>query len=138
MIPATAQPGFLPAAADRPRRHRFFLHGWRLPAVILGFIAWWPVGLSLLALFGMLHAMPCSARLTWKSRLRDRMPAALAGSSGNLAFDEHRAAVLRRLEEERRALDAQQAEFAAFMDQLRRARDREEFERFMQARDARA
>lgn len=137
MTPATAFPGFPPATADRPWRQRFFLRGWRLPVMIAGFIAWWPIGLFLLALFGALHAMPCSARFALRSRLRDRMPAALAGTSGNSAFDEHRASVLRRLEEERRALDAQQAEFAAFMDQLRRARDREEFERFMQARDAR-
>ena len=55
--------------------------------------------------------------------------------TGNLAFDEHRAATLARLEEERRQLDAQQAEFAAFMQQLRRAKDQEEFDRFMQGRN---
>jgi hypothetical protein len=44
--------------------------------------------------------------------------------------------VLRRLEEERRALDAQQREFAEFLAHLKRAKDREEFDRFMAGRGA--
>ncbi len=50
-----------------------------------------------------------------------------AGSSGNVAFDAYREETLRRLEEEQRA-------FGAFMERLKRARDREEFERFMDER----
>ena len=53
------------------------------------------------------------------------------GSSGNRAFDEWRAGELGRLEEERRKLVAAEREFAEFLEQLRRARDREEFYRFM-------
>lgn len=55
-------------------------------------------------------------------------------SSGNVAFDEWRAAELARLEEERQKLLAAEREFADFMDNLRRAKDREEFDRFMAAR----
>jgi hypothetical protein len=107
----------------------------RVPLVILGFIAWWPIGLGLLSLFLALDAAARSGAAPWIDHLRDRaLP--LAGS-GNTAFDAHRAAVLARLEEERRQLDAQQAEFQAFIQQLRRAEDREEFDRFMAARDAR-
>ena len=45
-------------------------------------------------------------------------------SSGNRAFDEYRADTLHRLEEEQR-------EFMAFLDRLRHARDKVEFDQFM-------
>ena len=45
-------------------------------------------------------------------------------SSGNRAFDEYRAETLRRLEEE-------QKEFGAFLDRLRFAKDKAEFDQFM-------
>lgn len=117
------------------------LRGWRLPLMILGFIAWWPIGLALLTLFltwrPAMSFMPSALSGTWTApwadRLRDGLP---RGGSGNVAFDEYRAAVLRRLEEERRALDAQQEEFAAFVLQLRRAKDQEEFDRFIAGRGA--
>lgn len=124
------------------------LRGWRLPAMILGFIAWWPIGLALLATFLTWRpAMSCNASAwmtPWKERVRDTLPRASMrdalprASSGNAAFDEHRAAVLRRLEEERRALDDQQREFGEFLTQLKRAKDQEEFDRFMSARGTRA
>lgn len=116
------------------------LRGWRLPVMILGFIAWWPIGLALLALFLVWRSpMSCNARAwmaPWKERMEAAMPHGMTRSgSGNVAFDEYRAAVLARLEEERRQLDAQQAEFAEFVKQLRRAKDQEEFERFMADRE---
>ena len=54
--------------------------------------------------------------------------------TGNRAFDEWRDSELARLEEERRKLEEAEREFAAHIEELRRARDREEFERFMKAR----
>jgi hypothetical protein len=45
-------------------------------------------------------------------------------SSGNHAFDEYRAATLRRLEEE-------QNEFSSFLERLRFAKDKAEFDQFM-------
>ncbi len=45
-------------------------------------------------------------------------------SSGNAAFDEYRAETLRRLEEE-------QQEFKGFLERLRVAKDRAEFDAFM-------
>jgi hypothetical protein len=45
-------------------------------------------------------------------------------SSGNHAFDEYRAETLRRLEEE-------QQEFMAFLERLRHAKDKAEFDQFM-------
>ncbi len=47
--------------------------------------------------------------------------------SGNRAFDEYRADTLRRLEDE-------QKEFATFLDRLRFARDKAEFDAFVEER----
>lgn len=56
-------------------------------------------------------------------------------SSGNVAFDDWRESELARLEEERQKLLAAEREFVDFMENLRRAKDREEFDRFMAARN---
>ncbi|MBI1239007.1 MAG: DUF2852 domain-containing protein [Alphaproteobacteria bacterium] len=56
--------------------------------------------------------------------------------SGNTAFDDWKAAELARLEEERKRLEDAQREFSSFLDDLKRAKDREEFDRFMAARKA--
>ena len=53
------------------------------------------------------------------------------GRTGNAAFDEYRAQELKRLEEERRRLEAMRAEFEKFLGELRRVKDQEEFDRFM-------
>ena len=67
-------------------------------------------------------------------RARDFGGFARMRPTGNVAFDEWRDAELTRLEEERRKLDAAQQEFADYMENLRRAKDREEFDRFMSQR----
>jgi hypothetical protein len=61
----------------------------------------------------------------WRRRplARPRKPAA-GRSSGNLAFDEYREATLRRLEDEQR-------EFQDFLERLRHAKDKAEFDQFM-------
>jgi uncharacterized protein DUF2852 len=51
-------------------------------------------------------------------------------SSGNRAFDEYRDETLRRLEEEQR-------EFKQFLDRLRHAKDKAEFDEFMAERSHR-
>jgi hypothetical protein len=48
-------------------------------------------------------------------------------SSGNRAFDEYRTETLKRLEEE-------QKEFAEFLERLRFAKDKSEFDQFMDER----
>jgi len=50
-----------------------------------------------------------------------------SASSGNHAFDEYRSETLRRLEDE-------QKEFASFLDRLRFAKDKSEFDQFMAER----
>ena len=57
-----------------------------------------------------------------------------APATGNSAFDEWKNGELARLEAERRKLQDAHNEFAAFLDHIRRAKDREEFERFMNER----
>ena len=57
----------------------------------------------------------CSTRSAWGS------------SSGNRAFDEYRTDTLRRLEEEQR-------EFREFLQRLRMAKDKSEFDQFMAER----
>ncbi len=52
-------------------------------------------------------------------------------SSGNRAFDEYRTETLRRLEEE-------QDEFMQFLDRLRMAKDKAEFDEFLSERRRRA
>ena len=52
-------------------------------------------------------------------------------SSGNNAFDEYRTDTLRRLEDEKK-------EFQVFLDRLRAAKDRAEFDQFMSDRRNRA
>ena len=51
----------------------------------------------------------------------------MPSSTGNHAFDEYRADALRRLEEE-------QKEFTEFLERLRKARDKTEFDQFMAER----
>ncbi|MCP4895941.1 MAG: DUF2852 domain-containing protein, partial [bacterium] len=69
---------------------------------------------------------------SWKSDdfKRWHTPHHESSSTGNAAFDEYRESTLKRLEEERR-------EFAQFLERLRRAKDQDEFDRFMSEQAAR-
>jgi hypothetical protein len=95
-----------------------------IAAVVLGFMAWWPVGLAVLAYIfwgGSIDQLASDA-LKWLRGL-----ALPSRGSGNAAFDAYRERTLKRLEEE-------QAEFAAYVQKLREARDQDEFDRFMAER----
>ena len=103
--------------------------------VVLGFIVFWPVGLALLIY------LKWSGRMSWwkhghcgrgqsaegreefRSWRRRSRPWGRS-SSGNVAFDEYREETLRRLEEEQR-------EFQDFLERLRHAKDKAEFDQFM-------
>ncbi len=113
-----------------------------LVAMILGFIVFWPIGLAILAykfwqrktgsedLQGFMAHKWREARTPWSGP----WGSSWRPTSGNAAFDEWRAAELARLEEERRKLENAQREFAEYLDNVRKAKDREEFERFMAER----
>ncbi len=126
--------------------------GWKpleIAAMIFGFMLYWPLGLAVIAwkfwqkrsgyqgdlfAFGR-EKWESAADWNWGSgNFAGRSWRAGFGPSGNRAFDDWRAAELARLEEERQKLVAAEREFAEFLDNLRRARDREEFDRFMQER----
>ena len=106
---------------------------------IVSFIIWWPLGLLVLGyLVGsgrMTRWMDCGAR-RWQHRAQWNSPnpggwwGMRSASSGNRAFDEYRAETLRRLEDEQR-------EFKEFLERLRHAKDKAEFDQFMAERGRR-
>jgi len=111
---------------------------------VLGFCVFWPLGLATLVF------LMCSGRTrAWKMESRGRWLNTdngnrgcgwgggwkrggqfSYGSSGNVAFDEYRRETLKRLEEEQR-------EFTEYLDRLRAAKDKSEFEQFMAERRGR-
>lgn len=103
---------------------------------LVSFFIWWPLGLIVLGyLVGsgrMARFAGCGARRsqqrTWGNP--NGWWSARPSSSGNWAFDEYRAETLRRLEEEQR-------EFKEFLDRLRHAKDKTEFDQFMAERGRR-
>jgi len=114
--------------------------------MVLGFVIFWPLGLAMLAyiLWGELFGGSREKAEAWMGKSRAwcqshsnrqygygnwRM------SSGNAAFDDYRAEQLKRLDEERKRLDEEINEFHEYMRNLRMARDREEFDRFMRDRN---
>ncbi len=96
-----------------------------LVAMVLGFILFWPIGLAILAFMIWSKRMSCNG---WGRRAHNRHAfRAAAAPTGNAAFDAYRAETLKRLEEEREA-------FTSFLDQLRQAKDKAEFDQFMASR----
>ncbi|HEY0833883.1 MAG TPA: DUF2852 domain-containing protein [Azospirillum sp.] len=107
--------------------------------MVLGFIVWWPLGLAALALLIWSKNMTCWSRHggadRWQRKMRrmeEKMERFYSGrsafaSSGNRAFDEYREETLRRLEDEQR-------EFHDFLERLRAAKDKAEFDLFMAER----
>ena len=102
--------------------------------MILGFYAWWPLGLAILAFTIGSGRMGCwNQHGMSRQNKGDSMRSGInwwgttPPSSGNRAFDEYRADTLRRLEDEQR-------EFKEFLQRLRFAKDRVEFDQFMAER----
>jgi hypothetical protein len=119
--------------------------------MVIGFILFWPIGLAILAYMLWSGRMGCgrtghmdqwreraAARWEHKRERWERKMQHWTGHrghglrpSGNYAFDEYREEALRRLEEEA-------TEFQAFLERLRAAKDRAEFDEFMRDRRNRA
>ena len=97
-----------------------------IAAMVLGFIFFWPVGLALLMY------------MIWSKRMfsgkscarRNRSFSMPTRTTGNAAFDAYKADTLSRLEEE-------QTNFEAFLERLREAKDKSEFDQFMDERASR-
>ncbi|WP_088347837.1 MULTISPECIES: DUF2852 domain-containing protein [Rhodomicrobium] len=108
-----------------------------IAVMVLGFVVFWPVGLAVLGflLWSGRMGMGCAHGGRWGRWKHDRW--ARFGhegrrpfgryDSGNSAFDEYKADTLRRLEEE-------QTEFLDFLQRLRHAKDKVEFDQFMAER----
>jgi Protein of unknown function (DUF2852) len=158
---ATAEPGDLGHDYGH-RRHGCGHKGKRkwsgveLAVIIGGFVAFWPVGLVALGIklvkgelwAGSAHSVsPWTAYKNWQEARGDK-PFTFSGahwgshwghgpqaSTGNAAFDAYKREQLDRLEAERRKLDDEQKAFAEHLAKLRRAKDQDEFDRFMAERN---
>ncbi len=130
--------------------------------MILGFIWWWPIGLVILAVLLARGRLGCWHRPMYAgygpdaggfdhgpdrwdnkmARMQDKMDRVRTkmercgwgggdrwgrSSTGNRAFDDYRTETLKRLEDEQR-------EFREFLERLRFAKDRAEFDQFMNER----
>jgi hypothetical protein len=119
-----------------------------LQAIWFGSLIWWPIAFAVIAwkiaerrgfqsgaLVTAARAKLAGAVDGLGSRGWYGSASSTAGraSSGNTAFDEWRATELARLEDDCRKLEATHREFAESVKKLRRAKDREEFDRFMNA-----
>jgi hypothetical protein len=110
---------------------------------VLAFIFKWQIGLAVLAFMLFTGRLGCKGRRWAQTQNPNWQPSSppwanwgswcggggnqKPPSSGNHAFDEYRAETLRRLEEE-------QTEFSSFLERLRFAKDKAEFDQFMQER----
>jgi hypothetical protein len=108
--------------------------------MIIGFMLFWPLGLIMLAYILWGEHVPeirrhfAGMRRDWSRDWGCGPRGHARMQSGNSAFDDYRERELRRLDEERRRLEGERREFEAFVHNLRRARDQEEFDRFMRER----
>jgi len=101
-----------------------------IAAMVIGFVVFWPIGLALLAyMIWSKRMFSCKSRNTFRQAHRHDA----FRPSGNTAFDAYKADMLKRLEDEQRA-------FEDFLQRLREAKDKSEFDAFMdeRARAARA
>lgn len=117
--------------------------------MVMGFILFWPIGLAVLGyiLWGEKFGGSQEKAQAYWNKGRSWVSASKGAhrnwthnrsysmnSSGNAAFDDYRAEQLKRLEEERARLDAEIDAFHDYMANLNKAKDREEFDRFMNER----
>jgi hypothetical protein len=93
-----------------------------IAAMVLGFIFFWPIGLALLA-----YMIWSKRMFNGSCRTRTRHAHTAFKTSGNTAFDAYKSETLRRLEEEQDA-------FEAFLNRLRDAKDKAQFDQFMDER----
>ena len=96
-----------------------------IAAMVLGFIFFWPVGLALL--FYMIWSKRMFSKSSCVSRRSHGHAFSAMRPTGNSAFDSYKADTLRRLEEE-------QGKFEEFLERLREAKDKSEFDQFMDDR----
>ena len=151
---STSQSSTSPWSGGACRSGPFPRRSLEIGAIVVGFVYWWPAAVAYVAWkiagYPALSQMREFARTgSWSfaggnptSRFaqvfeaaKDRgMSRARYGSSGNLAFEEYRRDEIEKLEARRRALQEESRAFAEFVDELKRAKDREQFDAFMAKR----
>jgi len=90
--------------------------------MVLGFIFFWPLGLAILVF--LLWSNRMGNKKNWR-----RMSGALGlNSTGNTAFESYKQETIERLRRE-------QEDFKAFLERLRQAKDKSEFDQFMAERE---
>lgn len=118
-------------------------------AIVVGFIYWWPLAVAYVAWkiagYPALSEMRDLARRGTSTWNGDGKPSRFAAAfdaerfrsgSGNWAFDAYRREELDRLDAQRRALAEESRAFSEFVEELKRAKDREQFDAFMAKRRA--
>jgi len=117
--------------------------------MVIGFMVFWPLGLAMLAyiiwgdrLDGFKRDVNRATDGIFAGCRRNADRAQRWGTgprtgprTGNVAFDDWRDKELERLAEERRRLDETLAAFDEYARELRRAKDQDEFDRFMANRN---
>lgn len=96
-----------------------------IAAMVLGFVFFWPVGLALVLY--ITYTNRWSNKMFSKSCSRHSRRMHVMTPTGNSAFDAYREDTLRRLEDEQRS-------FETFLERLREAKDKAEFDQFMEER----
>ena len=124
------------ATCARPPRRALEITG-----IILGLIFFWPAALAYIVWKVMGYPVPNELKTFYEqnfssafANVRRPAPSFGFGGTGNAAFDEYRQRELARLDEERRRLDEEVKAFGAFVEELKRAKDREQFDAFMARR----
>ena len=121
---------------------------WEIGAMVAGFVVFWPLGL--IALFlkwknGEMWKGSADTAAPWASfkapdlsgwNWKGQASSYGFAGSGNAAFDTYKREQLKRLDEERRRLEDEQKAFRDFVERLRRAKDQDEVDRFMNERRA--
>ena len=108
--------------------------------MVIGFMIAWPLGLAMIAyiIWGdRLEGFKQDVNRATDKVVDTFKPAERSShtpESGNTAFDDWREIELARLDEERRKLDDTLSEFDAYQRDLRRARDKDEFDDFLNSR----
>ncbi|HEY4193189.1 MAG TPA: DUF2852 domain-containing protein [Mesorhizobium sp.] len=116
--------------------------------MVVGFMVFWPLGFAMLAyiiwgdrLDGFKRDVNRATDGIFAGCRRGSEKAARWGNrggaarTGNVAFDDWREKELERLNEERRKLDEMLDQFDEYARELRRAKDQDEFDRFMANRN---
>ena len=148
----SASAGFDPRSESQERRGGSGIRSrwspWEVGAMVAGFVVFWPLGF--LALFlkwknGEMWRGASEAKVPWsnfktpdfQSWKTSTASYGFSGmGSGNAAFDAYKREQMKRLDEERRKLEDEQKAFRDFVEKVRRAKDQDEFDRFMADRNS--